>query len=305
MIALLDRLLLLGASTQPYPAPLGSQGSKLKLSVLCFAMDIASLPAGAHAVRRLIAAGARLAPGESPLAVRRALFALGGVNAEGGQRFKGARALRTLLPLLRAPRVVVGDGQAYGESAGQGIALGLARIPASQGEERSGIFETLKEQERAAGVWLRDSEAAPETLDALLQLGLRLEVVRRVIGVDPAAVLRRASAGAFGYLGAQQSHEALRLAEEAASERAMRTLAVRALAFGDRRERLPLEIVSDIAQRASANAPSWQLALGPMDPPLLRGSSSSSSGSVARIIAAADARAEARRSAAARRAEAP
>ena len=284
-IALLDRLLRLGASTQPPPvaAPHGSQGFKIHMSVLCFAMDTASLPAGAHAVRRLIAAGARLAPGEAPLAVQRALFALGAVNAPGGQRFKGARALRTLLPLLRALAVgvAVGDGQAKGVAlarAERGQAKGIAL--GSKGEERSGIFETLEEQERAAGVWLRDSEAAPETLDALLQLGLRLEVVRRVVGPTAAAPPRSGA-------------EALRLAEEAAAERAMRTLAVRGL-----RERLPLEIVSDIARRASADAPSWQLALGPMmmDPPLLRGS-----GSVARIIAAADARA----AAAARRRAAP
>ena len=174
------------------------------------------------------------------------------------------------------------------------LALGLARIPAIQGDAaqsagQDGLFETLEEQERAAGVWLRDSEGAPETLDALLQLGLRLEVVRRVVGPTAAAPPLRGAEGAFGFLGAPRSHESLRLAEESAPERAMRTLAVRGL-----RERLPLEIVSDIAQRASANAPSWQLALWPMDPPLRSGSA----------IASSDARSQARR-AAARSPEAP
>ena len=100
----------------------------------------------------------------------------------------------------------------------------------------------------------------------------------------------------------------------ASGERAMRTLAVRALGFapaGDsssnagqkegataasssswRRARLPLEIVSDIARRAGGDAPSWPLARGPMDP-LLRRSSSGSAAAAA--IAAADARAAARR----------
>ena len=252
-IALLDRLLRLGASTRPHTVPLGSpQGSRLKLSALCFALDTASLPAGAHAVRRLIAAGARLEPGESPLAVQRALFAMGAVAAEGGQRFKGARALRTLLPLYAGC-----------------------------------LFENLEEQERAAGIWMRDSEGAPETLDALLQLGLRLDVVRRLVGVD--ATYNAARRTGFEFLESQRSHESLRLAEEAAAERAMRTLSVRAAL---RRERLPFEIASDIARRASADAPSWQLALGPMDPPR------------SAAIAAADARAEQRRVSVARSAKA-
>ena len=45
-----------------------------------------------------------------------------------------------------------------------------------------------------------------------------------------------------------------------------------------------MEIASDIARSASADAPYWQVALGPMNPPLLRGGS-----------AAADARASQRR----------
>ena len=148
----------------------------------------------------------------------------------------------------------------------------------------------------------------------LRQLGLRLDVVCLALAVGDAATRRAASlcAGiAYGEAAVynaspvvwynehatispeklRTAEAALRATEEASGERVMRTLAVRALALGsqgdDRHERLPLEIMSDIARRAGADAPSWHLGIGTMNPPR------------STPIVAADARAAAR--AAARR----
>lgn len=54
------------------------------------------------------------------------------------------------------------------------------------------------EQERAAGILLRDTEAAPETLDgvdALRLLGLRMDVVRRALGLGDAGCAGEAASG--------------------------------------------------------------------------------------------------------------
>ena len=269
-LALLARLLQRGAA-------LDIEAFDGQRSPLCYALQNAFYPAGTHAVRMLLAAGARLAPGEAPMAVRRCL------TTHFNPRYMTnapAAQLRTLLPVY-----------------------GLA-------ERGSGLFETIEAQESVATTWLHNTDTSLEVLDALRLLGLRMDVVRRVRASD-----------AINEADRRRATIALRRADHASGERAMRTLAVRALGFapagddafavvGDssnagqkegataasssswRRARLPLDIVSDIARRASADAPSWQLALGPMDPPLslLRGGSAA-----AAAIAAADARASQRR----------
>ena len=169
-----------------------------------------------------------------------------------------AAALRSLLPRYAAQ-----------SAAAAALALG------SKGEG-GGLFETLDEQRRAATLWLEAADGAPEVLDALRLLGLRImmDVVRDAVGV------------AYGSaVAAQQARpDLLRDAEAASGERVMRTLAVRGL-----RERLPPEVVSDIiARHANADAPSWQMGIGP----IMRAPRSTA-------IEAADARAVAR--AAARR----
>ena len=255
-LALLARLLQRGAAldieaggdVDSYSRLIGIDGRR---SPLCYAVDVAMSPAGTHAIRMLLAAGARLAPGEAPLTVQRCLTSpLSRVNAQAP-----AVQLRALLPVY----------------AGR-------------------MFETLHEQESVATTWLHHTAASFEVLDTLRLLGLRMDVVHRVAASD-----------AINEVDLRQATIALRRADHASGERAMRTLAVRALAFAPagadqaaaasssswRRARLPLDIVSDIARRASADAPSWQLALGPMDPLLRSGSGSAA----AAAIAAADARA--------------
>ena len=255
-LALLARLLQRGAALR----------AEANGSYLLYALDLGALPAGARAIRMLIDAGARLAPGEAPQAVRRCVMAMPSPQPQQREMIhKVAAVLRTLLPLLRAPR---------GLPAGQGVAYG----------ERSGIFENIQEQESAATAWLRDTDASLGVLDALRLLGLRMDVARRVALGLAAHHHKSQSAEEDAYDEAARA-VALRRADHASGERAMRTLAVRAL-----RERLPLDIVSDIARRASADAPSWQLALGPMDPPLSLLRSGSGSAAAA-AIAAADARA--------------
>ena len=258
-LALLARLLQRGVAldieaggdVDSYSRLIGIDGRR---SPLCYAVDVAMSPAGTHAIRMLLAAGARLAPGEAPLTVQRCLTSpLSRVNAQAP-----AVQLRALLPVY----------------AGR-------------------MFETLHEQESVATTWLHHTAASFEVLDTLRLLGLRMDVVHRVAASD-----------AINEVDLRQATIALRRADHASGERAMRTLAVRALAFAPagadqaaaasssswRRARLPLEIVSDIARRASADAPSWQLALGPMDPPLSLLRSGSGSAAAA-AIAAADARA--------------
>ena len=271
-LAVLERLLLrYGASALPQPP--GTNDTPFAfgadLSPLCYAMDNAHTPAGAHAVHMLIAAGACLAPGESVIAVQR-------VTRSGA----GPQVIASALRALRAL-------------------------------SRDALFETLQEQQSVANIWLRYTEAAPETLDALRQLGLRLDVVRAALA--EAAAARRAEEEeaaaaqppdpvAMRYTYRQRApppeklraaEAALRAAEAASGERVMRTLAVRGLAFAPgrlggaqsaarRSGALPLEIVSDIARRAGADAPSWHLGVGTMNPPR------------STPIVAADARADAR-----------
>ena len=271
-LAVLERLLLrYGASALPQPR--GTNDTPFAfgadLSPLCYAMDNAHTPAGAHAVHVLIAAGACLAPGESVIAVQR-------VTRSGA----GPQVIASALRALRAL-------------------------------SRDALFETLQEQQSVANIWLRYTEAAPETLDALRQLGLRLDVVRAALA--EAAAARRAEEEeaaaaqppdpvAMRYTYRQRApppeklraaEAALRAAEAASGERAMRTLAVRGLAIAPgrlggaqsaarRSGALPLEIVSDIARRAGADAPSWHLGVGTMNPPR------------STPIVAADARADAR-----------
>ena len=230
-LALLARLLQLGVSLLPPPpgTVYNYSGNGGEWSPLCYVMDSAAHPAGARAVRMLIAAGARLAPGEALTVVVQCLLRVVYFHGTPPEP-PAAIALRALLLLYSA-------------------ALG------------GGLFESLEDQERTADLWLRHTDAAPEVLDALRLLGLRMDVVRRV---------------ALGLAEQSRGNDALRAADAASGERIMRTLL---------RERLPLEIVSNIAQRANADAPSWQLGLGPMNPPLRSGST----------IAAADARASQRR----------
>ena len=107
------------------------------------------------------------------------------------------------------------------------------------------LFEIPAEQEHAAGIcqWLHDADAAPETLDVLRLLGLR--VVRDVV------------AGEIPH-----RPDMLHDADVASGERVMRTLTVQGL-----HERLPPELLTDIARCASAGAPSWRLGLRPMTAP--------------------------------------
>ena len=232
-LAVLERLLAKGVRLDPPPP--GTNRSPvyidLNLSPLCFALDTPPLDGGAHAIRMLIAAGARLAPGEVPIAVQRCIV---WASAYGHlpRAIGAAAALRSLIPL----RIAAEGGVA---------ALGLAAQNAGQGGGRSGLFETLDEQRRAATLWLEDGYGDPEVLDALRLLGLRMDVVR--------AVVDRAHAPPQALL--------LRDAEAASGERVMRTLAVRGLG-----ERLTPEIVSDIiARHANADPPSsWQMGIGPI-----------------------------------------
>ena len=235
-LAVLERLLRRGVRLEPPPP--GANRSLvydgLDLSPLCFALDSSPLDGGAHAVRMLIDAGARLAPGEVPIAVERCILL---ASAYGYiPRTKGAAAaLRSLIPLRIALAAALGS---------EGGALGLAAQSAGQGGGSSGLFGTLDEQRRAATLWFEAADGAPEVLDALRLLGLRMDVVRAVVDRvhAPAALL-------------------LRDAEAASGERVMRTLAVRGLS-----ERLTPEIVSDIiARHANADPPSsWQMGIGPI-----------------------------------------
>ena len=134
-LALFARLLQRGAALG---IDLGSQGdvaSYIRIGIggrrspLCYALDVAVYPAGTHAVRMLLAAGAGLAPGEAPMAVQRCLMSPFSQNHH--YMHAPAVQLRTLLPV-------------YGRAL-------RGQTPGSRG---GGMFETLKEQESVATTWL-------------------------------------------------------------------------------------------------------------------------------------------------------